>query len=425
MNLYRTVWLWHFYAGLILAPVLLVSAITGLLYIFKDDVRDALNSQAVFVSPDEPALDPETLVATVQRNHGGIEKLTIPAEANRSWIVRLGSKSQHDHETQEGKEGFHVHPATGDLLGPVVKEPAFFKTILGIHRRLLSGTAGRIVIELATSWAIVLMLTGVYLWWPKKPGGQGVWWPRWTGKSYAVFRDWHAVAGIYLMMPLLFILVTGLFFTYVWGSGYKWLQGKDTKSFFEPPKEARATRSTVTAGVLNHFVERARQRWPGFDLELTFSINKEAIWTIVPQTSRGPKRQGMMALDPGTGEVVAERDLSELSWLTQLRMWAYPIHTGGVWGMTSKMVAALSCLALIGLSGSGLAMWWLRRKKGTLGLPRRPEVPLPHWLLAIIALLAVLLPVMGISLLVVLAGEWVASRCRKSDPAQTEPATAR
>jgi uncharacterized iron-regulated membrane protein len=318
------------------------------------------------------------------------------------------------------------------VLGSVVKDPALFKTVLDIHRRLLSGTVGRVVVELATSWAIVLLLTGVYLWWPKKPAGQGVWWPRWMGKPYAVLRDWHAVMGAYVAMPLLFILTTGLFFTYVWGSGYKWLQGTDTKTFFEAPKRplssetGPAVASVVpSAGVLNALVERARRRWPGFDLEVTMPRQPRACWTILPQTNRGPKRQGMMALDPATGEVVAERDLSELSWLTQLRMWAYPIHTGGVWGTTSKLLAALSCVTLIGLSGSGLAMWWLRRKRGTLGLPRRVEVPLPHWLMAIIAVLAVALPVMGLSLLVVLVGEWIATRRQASKAEPTEAATAR
>ena len=428
MHLYRVVWRWHFYAGLILAPVLMISAITGLMYIFKDDFRDASNPSAVFRSSSQPPLAPEALLAALPREVGPVDRLTLFAEPERSWIVRLAESGK-----QPGTgAGFHVEPATGAVLGPVVKEPALFKTVLDIHRRLLSGTVGRVVIELATSWAIVLLLTGVYLWWPKKPAGQGVWWPRWTGKPYAVLRDWHAVAGFYLVVPLVFILATGLFFTYVWGTGYKWLQGTDTKTFFEAPKRPLSPEMGTAAvsvepsvGVLNAFVERARQRWPGFDLEVTMPHKKQAYWTIIPQTNRGPKRQGMMALDPATGEVVAERDLSELSWLTQLRMWAYPIHTGGVWGMTSKVLAALSCLTLLGLSGSGLAMWWLRRKKGTLGLPRRLEVPLPQWLMTIIAVLAVALPVMGISLLVVLVGEWIASRRQANQAETAEAATAR
>ncbi|MFQ3649628.1 MAG: PepSY domain-containing protein [Gemmataceae bacterium] len=445
MNLYRVIWRWHFYVGLILAPVLMVSAVTGLIYIFKEDVRDLLNAQAVFLSHQQPPLDPESLLARIEPDKGKVQKLLIPAEANRSWIVQLAEKpkppkdetgehpqakkpkkpdhNQYDYPQKTkpvkpdkpdkpdyGKQGWHVDPSSGAFLGPVLKDPAFFKTVLDIHRRLLSGTYGRIVIELATSWAIVLMLTGLYLWWPKKAGGQGVWWPRLTGKGYAVFRDWHAVTGFYLAVPLVFILVTGLFFSYVWGGTYKRFQGKEAKSFFEAPKELKATRGTVTAGVLNECIEQARSRWPGCDLELSIATKKNSLWTILPQTRHGPKRQGVMVVDPVSREVVVQRDLSELSWLAYLRIWAYPIHTGSIWGWSSKLLAALCCLILIVLSASGLAMWWFRRKKGTLGLPRRPAVPLPLWLMTAIVLLAIALPVMGLSLLGILVIDGVLNR---------------
>ena len=442
MNLYRVIWRWHFYVGLILAPVLIISAATGLIYIFKQDVRDALNANAVFLpSSHPPPMDAETLLAKLQTQQGKVEKFLLPAQPERSWIFKFGDKpkppkppkkpkpdhdqtsqhpkpehtAKHDpndkkHSHDQGKEGWHVDPATATLLGPVLKEPAFFKIVLDIHRRLLSGTLGRIVIELATSWAIVLMLTGLYLWWPKKATGSGVWWPRLSGKWYVVFRDGHAVAGFYLLVPLMFILITGLFFSYVWGGTYKWFQGKDPKGFFEVPKTLPSNPGAVSAGDLNEFIDHARSRWPGFDLEVNLPKKKEGLWTIVPQTSRGPKRQGLMVYDPVSRRVVVERDLSELSWMTQLRLWAYPIHTGSIWGWPSKILAALSCLVLIGLSASGMAMWCLRRKKGTLGLPRRPEVPLPYWLLAVIVLLAIALPVMGLSLVVIVLLDFVLSR---------------
>ena len=40
--LYRALWRWHFFAGLICAPIVILLAVTGALYLFKDEINDGL-----------------------------------------------------------------------------------------------------------------------------------------------------------------------------------------------------------------------------------------------------------------------------------------------------------------------------------------------------------------------------------------------
>jgi uncharacterized iron-regulated membrane protein len=465
MNLFRVIWRWHFYAGLVITPVLIVTAVTGMLYVFKDEVRDLANASAVFVTPVEEPLQPEALLAALQREHGPVERLFLPPEPNRSWIAHFGGKPEKEkhekherekhekpkpekekekkkkpekdhpekepkkHESsrpREWKEGVYVHPGTAEVLGPVTKDHAFFKTVLAIHRNLMSGIPGRVFVEISTSWAIVLVLTGLYLWWPKKAAPQGVWYPRWGGKLYAVLRDWHAVLGMYLALPALALLTTGLFFSYTWGGWYKTLQGKDPKGYFEAPKrpDAKHRSGTMTAGVINDFAAEARQRWPHHTLEVILPKKKDTALTVIPHTSMGPKRQAMWAIDPITRETIADHDLRDLSWMAQLRMWAYPIHVGSIGGILTKILAALTCLTLAGLALSGVWMWLARRKKGTLGLPRAPETPVPVWLGAMIVALGIVLPMMGVTLLLFVALEWLMHLRRKTKGPVDRPAPA-
>jgi uncharacterized iron-regulated membrane protein len=62
------------------------------------------------------------------------------------------------------------------------------------------------------------------------------------------------------------------------------------------------------------------------------------------------------------------------------------------------MLGVMTCMGLIGLSLSGLWMWWRRRDTGGLGAPRPGIAPRWSWsLLAVIAFLAVCVPLFGIT----------------------------
>src|SRR5690606_38979333 len=88
-------------------------------------------------------------------------------------------------------------------------------------------------VELAASWAIVLVLSGLYLWWPRGTGLAGVVWPRF-GKGRRIFwRDLHAVTGFWISGLVLVLLTTGLPWAGLWGSAFKtvrtelgWVKGE-------------------------------------------------------------------------------------------------------------------------------------------------------------------------------------------------------
>ena len=50
---YRALWRWHFYAGLLVAPFLLILAVTGAIYLFNDELNLALSPELYRVAPHE------------------------------------------------------------------------------------------------------------------------------------------------------------------------------------------------------------------------------------------------------------------------------------------------------------------------------------------------------------------------------------
>lgn len=73
-------------------------------------------------------------------------------------------------------------------------------------------------------------------------------------------------------------------------------------------------------------------------------------------------------------------------------------------GIVSRILMTLLCVLTIWSIVSGLVMFWKRRRKGTLGLPRRPvDVRLGKRLTIAAVALGIVFPQWGVTALVILA----------------------
>lgn len=427
MSLYRVLWRWHFYAGLVVAPVLLVVATTGAIYIFRAEIEDAWHARLRFVAPGVTRLGEQAIVdrAAAVRTDLRPIALELRSEPDRAAIVRLGR--------EPGKPGkpeatVYVDPYRGEVIGTTGGEDsdqlaAFFDVVLSIHRRLFAGTAGRLIVELTVGWTILLFVTGLCLWWPERPGkARGVWYPRLRrAKPYVVFRDLHAVAGFYLLAPMALIAATGLFYALIWGASFQFLTGSSAPKPGAAPPEMSPPGEPLP---LDRLVTLARDRYPGRNLLVTLPGASDRVAKIGAandfNNSYGPYVSAQFELDRADGRMTAHETLAE-NGLYWWHGWTYPLHVGSILGPATKVLWLAACLVLAALPITGLAMWWVRRPAGRTGFPRRPEVPLPRPLIALIALLGLLMPAVGGSMLAILAGEWAVARLRRArvaEPAQ-------
>jgi uncharacterized iron-regulated membrane protein len=91
-----------------------------------------------------------------------------------------------------------------------------------LHGELLAGAWGSYIVEIAACWTLVMILTGLYLWWPRgRKGLAGVLYPRLSGGRRLFWRDLHAVTGIWVSLLALFVIATGLPWAKAWGSYFK------------------------------------------------------------------------------------------------------------------------------------------------------------------------------------------------------------
>ena len=208
--LYRAVWRWHFLAGLLALPFLLNLAITGSLYLFAPEINHILYRSLEDVPARAEPLPASVLVQwAAEDTQGEVLRLTLPAEPDKSVEMLIRTRAGESRTA-------YVDPYVGRLLG-TIPVGGVMQVVRKIHSLQYFGFWASCLVEIAAGWAIVLALSGIFLWWPRGRKG-GVVTIRGTPKYRTFWRDLHAVTGLFVSSFIVFMAVTGMPWSKVWGN---------------------------------------------------------------------------------------------------------------------------------------------------------------------------------------------------------------
>ncbi len=437
--IYRAVWRWHFYAGLIVLPFVILIAATGAVYLFKDELNDGMYGRYRIVEPQNTAyLVPSQIVAKALEAHGGtLKAYEPPAAADRSAAVKVVG--------EDGlKDTVYVNPHTGQVLGYLWDGGAAGSPAMWVVRKLHSleyaGWVGNRIVEAVAGWMILLVATGVYLWWPRSQSG-GIVSVRGTPARRVFWRDTHAVTGIFTAAFMVFLAITGLPWSGVWGSKFYELSyaaglGMPDGYWDNYPVSAQPVVDAVgrapwimekqpmplsgaasgTPAKLDDVVRTVESLGiaPGYTLNIPGGPADVFTASVYPDDVT---EERVIHLDQYSGKVLFDMGLNDLGALGKAAEWGVGIHMGQAFGPANQIILLLACLAMILMSVSAVVMWWKRRPKGSLGAPKSPaDWRMPRVILAMAVVAGIFFPLVGLSLLVVVAielGLYGASRLRR------------
>lgn len=417
---YRAVWRWHFYAGILVLPVLMLMALTGGIYLFKAEIEDAVYRPLVQVAPRDAMVSPDAWIASAQAGLGGTAaSVVVPDRADRAVRIRV--------RTEDGARTAFVDPYDGRLIGSIGGD-GVMGVVQGLHSLSLLGAPFRIVVEIVAGWAIILVATGVFLWWPRgrdvavavpRPGDMG---------RRPFWRDLHAVTGLYAGAVIAFLAVTGMPWSVVWGDRVLSLM-RESGLGRPPPPAAQAAWShagphdspagtgwTLEGAVLQapgHGHDHGQEQRParlstviaaveaaGLARPYTVSIpsDPDLAFTAARAVQRAQDARSLY-VDGRTGALQADIGWDRFGVGAKVFEWGIAAHQGHQYGWANRIVMLSGCVAVWLLAISGLAMWWRRRPRGAgLSAPPPAGSRARAAVLGIVLPLAVLYPLTGLSL---------------------------
>jgi|GEM_PF-339276 len=435
---YRAVWRWHFYASLFCIPFVVILSITGGIYLFKPQI-EAWNERRFdnlqITGERKPAA--EQIQAALTAVPGStLREYELPQ--TESSAARVIVRDEHGAAIR-----CYVHPATLAVLHTFPDNERFSRFIFRIHGELLMGDRGSMIVELAASWAIIMILTGLYLWWPRnQTGWGGILYPRLTSGKKIFWRDIHSVTGIWLSGCTLFFLVSGLPWAKSWGNYLKAVRSLTNTAVAQQEwsnTSEGTTKKKSAGGEHTGHGEHGgggsrRNRGPGKPLSAEDLAAVDAIipvvqplglahpvtiapptgdlktWTAKSMTANRPWRE-TVNIEPATCAVVSREGFREKHTIDKLVSIGIAAHEGALFGWPNQLLGLLTVLGLILICFSGVVLWWRRRDQGVLGAPQALLNPrVSFGLLLIVVLLGLYLPLFGTSLIIVLLVEWLLLR---------------
>ena len=431
-----TVWRWHFYAGLLCIPFVLWLAATGSIYLFKPQIDAWLDrpydSLDVAGSAATPAKQVSAALAAVPGSV--LSEYQLPASPRSAVQVLVGEGTR--------LERVYVHPVTLRILHVVDEDSRFTNQIFHLHGELLAGDLGSRVVETAASWTIIMLVTGLYLWWPRGAAGlAGVVYPRLQRNGRLFWRDVHAVTGFWVSFFALFLLISGLPWAKSWGGLLKdvrhwsapapvrqdWTTGRSS----ELELRRLALQGTdehaghhhgadgVTAGpggipdyhALDGLVPLVRAQSLQPPVLVAPPSRAHPTWTAKSDTQNRPLRVDL-TLDGTQPAVLSRQDFSQHPLLDRIIGVGIAAHEGQLFAPLNQLLGLFTAVSLWLVCISAAVMWWRRRPVGALGAPARPESArgMTLGVLLLTVLLGALLPMFGATLLVVLGVEWTVLR---------------
>lgn len=360
----------HIWLSIPLGLVITITCFSGAMLVFEKEITRVVQSDYYYVKEvkGEP-LPLDELVAKVEptlEEGRRITGVTITDDPERTYQVNLNEPK---------RAAIFVDQYTGEVLG----EPArleFFQDMFRLHRWLMDERPededaifwGRMIVGTSTLLMVVIILTGIVLWWPKSLKALK------HRSKIALRKGWHrfwydlhVAGGIYAMLLLLAMALTGLTWSFEWyNKGFYKTLGVDTEASggdHGSGKSGGKSRSKAKSGADNPYVHwsdvvaEVESRHGEF-VEMTISKGEVKVKSHNCGNSRA---KDTYKFDSATGEITSVDLYVDKQYDSKVKGWVYSVHVGSWGGVVTRILWFLAAMlgATLPLTGYYL---WIRRK---------------------------------------------------------------
>ncbi|MFD2553589.1 PepSY-associated TM helix domain-containing protein [Sphingobacterium tabacisoli] len=365
----------HLWLGLLSGAIVVVLAITGCILAFEQEIKLFIHSDRYYVAEVKEQKLPMSELKAIAEGAFPWEtkarRVEISGDPQRNYVFR-SMKINADAWTYWGYYEYYVRvyvdPYSGEVVYVEDAKKDFFELVLNLHRRLWLGEKiGKPITGYATLILLVVLVSGLFIWVPRKLNKKSVKWMFLVKKTRNIKRlnfDFHKVAGFYTLIPLILICYSAM----IWG--FKGLD-KSVLCLLNGNREEVKT-AVVTPNVIFSIDRVTDHIWNHIDSILDIQ-NK--VYFSFPRTATGYFNVEIVHADkhyqsdkfnfnPYSG---AQMDATlagaaRLGWGTRLRNMNYDLHTGSILGFSGRIIYLFVGLIAAMLPITGFIIWWRKKK---------------------------------------------------------------
>ncbi|CAZ98232.1 PepSY-associated TM helix domain-containing protein [Zobellia galactanivorans] len=363
----------HLWLGLASGIVLFLVCLSGTLLVFEDEIKSFFTDDFVVEATQGEKMSIE-LLSDKLKEEGDITAVTLPATAKEPYLFSIKT----DPKQRRGST-YYVNPYTGEYQKELKSSlDGFFMTMFRLHRWLLLDIEiGRPIVGIATIIFLILSISGIVLWFPKrlkwknfKPGFKIKFSANWK----RINHDLHNTLGFYACIFLVIMCLTGLCWSFQWyrdagsavlGAKIFGNRGGGPKVSSSLAKDAKVVSVAEILEVVNTELAYEGQ------IRLALPKTETEVYTITKNdaSGRSPVITDKLVLDRD-GTVLKKEIFDEKPLNVQVASLIRPLHLGDIYGSFSKTLYFLACLIATSLPITGTLIWWnklqkkRKRKKG-------------------------------------------------------------
>lgn len=423
----------HFYAAWLITPLLITLSLSGIGFLFYTDIEKKLYEHEFFGDSSitsRQSIDEAVQQISRQYPDYTIAKISIMEDPynNRVTISNSAGETQYIFLDRHNQ-----------IVASQDAEFTYSNLMRNFHSSLLTKqTWVRYLVELTACWTVFLIASGIYMTFKKR---------LLTAKAAKAgkplrFQKLHAVLGLVIALPLIMIILTGIPWSVFMGShisklGQEYPALGRTELRYNPPQSdvneiPWATRSLnqPTSDQASHadhhssgeatinlahqqslaaIIKLAQAKQIRRPFSIVYPAGELGVFTVSKGSNTGvtgldvsPYEETTAYFDQYSGELLAKIDFADYGLIGKWFTWGIPLHEGHLFGFANKILNLLVCLAFLGAIVMGFISWMKRVHLGDLNLPQRINKPWSAGVLLTVLILGVLMPLFGLSVLLIL-----------------------
>jgi uncharacterized iron-regulated membrane protein len=375
MDFRKNILFLHKILGLTTGNVVFIVAVTGCCWAFREEIESLYDDYKKVAPREEAMLMPSEVKAIGQSVfpnntiHGALFKKADDAIE----VIFYDAKP-------EFYQSVFLNPYSGEVIQIDDHLSGFFAFALKGHMRLwLPKEIGEQVVGVSILLFMVMLISGVILWWPKK----------WKNRKQRLKFDWktttrwkrknfdlHSIIGFYICSLALLLAFTGSVMSYNWFKYgvYKAAGGENTTEFVIPENRSKAPGISKKTLPVDELLAKLQKESPGAaGFELHYPATDTASIYVEVSNSEGLyydadyrffDRHTLEELE--TPSIYGKYGKAPVA--DKIVRMNYDIHIGAIGGLAGKIIAFMVSLLTAGLPITGILIWWGRYKKKERGI---------------------------------------------------------